>query len=119
MALKRLHTEEMLQISGSWVDVKTKSHKAIIANPDLAPSMPRVSAAHGELATLAQPVSDDGRLAQIIREEVSTDVRHDDIVRGVHGLLTSAAVLLGADGADLLTLRDTLLPEGLQTMLKT
>ena len=113
MALKRLFSEEMLQLSGTWVDPKSKAHKAILASPDLAPSMPRLTAAHSALATLAQPAVEDPRLAEISKEEAALDPRHDDIIRGGHGLLTGSAFLLGDDGAELLKLRDTLFPEGL------
>jgi hypothetical protein len=58
--------------------------------------MPRMTAAHSALATLAQPVVEDPRLAAISKEEAVLDPRHDDIIRGGHGLLTAAAFLLRA-----------------------
>ena len=119
MALKRLFSEEMLQLSGTWVDPKSRAHKAILATADLAPSMPRLTAAHSALATLAQPAAEDPRLAAISKEEAVLDPRHDDIIRGGHGLLTGAAFLLGDDGVELLGLRDTLFPEGLSLTQKS
>jgi hypothetical protein len=119
MAFKRLSSEEMLQLSGTWVDPKSKAHKAILASADLAPAMPRLTAAHEALAKLTQPASADPRLAAIVTEEAVIDPRHDDIIRGAHGLLTGAAFLLGADGAELLALRDTLFPDGLSSTQKS
>jgi hypothetical protein len=119
MALKRLFSEEMLQISGTLVDPKSRAHKAILATPDLAPSMPRLTAAHTVLAQLSQPVDADPRLAAIVKEEATLDPRHDDIIRGGYSLLTGAAFLLGADGAELLALRDTLFPDGLSSTQKS
>ncbi len=119
MALKRLSSEEMLQISGTLVDPKSRAHKAILATPDLAPSMPRLTAAHSVLAQLSQPASADPRLAVIMVEEAALDPRHDDIIRGAHGLLTGAAFLRGEDGAELLALRDILFPDGLSSTQKS
>jgi hypothetical protein len=119
MALKRLFSEEMLQISGTLTDPKSKAHKAIVASADLAPSMPRLTAAHDVLAQLTQPVDADPRLAAIIAEEGVIDPRHDDLIRGAHALLTGAAFLLGEDGADLLALRDSLFPDGLSSTQKS
>ncbi len=119
MALKRLFSEEMLQLSGTLTDTKSKAHKAILASADLAPAMPRLTAAHEVLAKLTQPASADPRLAAIIAEEAVIDPRHDDLIRGAHGLLTGAAFLLGEDGAPLLALRDTLFPDGLSSAQKS
>src|SRR5512132_1203605 len=119
MAFKRLLSEEMLQLSATWVDPKSKAHEAILATPDLAPSMPRLTSAHDTLASLAQPASVDPRIAAIIQEEAVVDPRHDDIIRGGHGLLTEAAFLLGSEGAGLLALRDTLFPDGLSSTQKS
>ena len=119
MALKRLFSEEMLQISGTLTDPKSKAHKAILASADLAPSMPRLTAAHEVLAKLTQPVDADPRLAAIVAEEGVIDPRHDDLIRGAHGLLTGAAFLLGEDGAELLAIRDTMFPDGLSSTQKS
>jgi hypothetical protein len=119
MAFKRFYFEEMLQLSGTWVDPASKAHKAILATPDLAPMMPRLTAAHNVLASLAQPAKEDPRLAAIIKEETALDPRHDDIIRGGYGLLTSAVLLLGEGGAELLALRDTLFPDGLESTQKS
>lgn len=119
MAFKRLYFEEMLQLSGTWIDPTSEAHLAILATPDLAPTIPHVTAAHNLLASLAQPAQEDPRLAEIIKEESALDPRHDDLLRGTHGLLTGAALLLGEGGGELLALRDTLIPDGLESTQKS
>src|SRR6266446_1470379 len=117
MAFKRLTTEEMIQLGSPWIDPKSKAHKAILATPDLAPSTARLKAAHEGLTGAAQPAVSDPRLAESSKKEASIDPRHDDIIRGCHGLLTGAAFLLG--GPEMLQLRDTLVPDGLQSTQKS
>lgn len=123
MALRRLSNEEMLHVSTAWLDGKSKAHKALSATALLAPLVPLVRGAHEALAKLAQPVADDPRLPAISEEEAAVDARHDDIIRGTHMLLTGAAYLLGTGtvlaGAELLALRDTVVPDGLESVKKT
>ncbi len=121
MALKRLLTEEMIQVSTTWKDPKSKARKAILATPELAPLIPRLDGAHDALAAAGQPSTDDPRLGEISVQEGKLDLRHDDIIRGSHLLLTAASLLLGEDngGAELITLRDTLIPDGLQSTQKS
>jgi len=68
---------------------------------------------------LVKPPQND-RLAAIMNLEAELDVRHDSILHGMHGSLTSMAELAGGDeGAALIALRDQLLPDGQQSMLKS
>ena len=120
MALKRLTTEEMVQLSGPWVTAGTDARKAILAVPEMAGVLPKVEAAHQALHA-AQPGTDDPRLAKLQEEAAEEDVQHDTLVRGIHTFLTGLA-LLGGDtpAADVSSkLRDFLLPDGLETMQKT
>jgi hypothetical protein len=121
MALKRLPTNEMLHLSGEWLDPQSRAHAVIKASPDLAPSLPRLRAAHQELAAAAQPAPENMRLADVSSEQMTVDLRHDDIIRGCYWLLTGTAHLLGddGDGAGWLQLRDTLVPDGLSSTQKT
>ncbi len=121
MALKRLPTDEMLHLSAAWLDPQSRAHAAIKASPDLAPSLPRLRAAHQELATAAQPAPENQKLADVSSEQVTIDLRHDDIIRGCYWLLTGTAHLLGddADGAGWLRLRDILVPDGLSSTQKS
>jgi hypothetical protein len=120
MALKRLTTGEMVQLSLPWVTPGTEEHKTIAGVPELASVLPRIAAGHQALHD-AQPGSDDPRLAKIQEEEGALDLRHDEIVRGTYWFLTALAWLVGAgDMADaLLRLRDLLFLEGLQAAQKT
>ncbi|MDI1476761.1 hypothetical protein [Polyangium sp. y55x31] len=119
MALKHLQTEEMLQVSATWTDPQSPVRAAILGNPDLSAKLPRIDEIHSILAVAAQP-SKNPRLDEISAEEARIDVRHDSIIRGVFGFLTSTAELLGGDaGADLIQLRDLLIPDGLPSLQKT
>lgn len=119
MALKNLYTDEMLQLSGTWIDQTDKAYPAIMANADLMPSMPRLQGSHATLSGAHQPV-DDTRLGQIVAQEAQIDQRHDAIIRGIWGFATSKAELLGGTAGDaLIEVRDIILPDGLQSQLKT
>lgn len=119
MAFKNLQTEEMLQVSSTWTDLQSAARAAIVSIPDLSAKLPRIDEIHLLLAAAAQP-SKNPRLDEISAEEVKIDLRHDSIIRGVFGYLTSTAELLGGDaGADLIQLRDLLIPDGLPSQQKT
>ncbi|MEO7330992.1 MAG: hypothetical protein ABI193_20625, partial [Minicystis sp.] len=121
MAFKRLSSEEMIQISSEWIDPKSEGHKAIAACKETAPLLPRMSAVHTTLAAAAQPGAEEPRLKEISGEQVKIDLRHDDIIRGSHLLLTGIAYLLGQEGggAAMLALRDMLIPDGLESTQKS
>ncbi len=121
MALKNLSHDEMLQVSAGWVDPKTKAHKAILAQPDLKPSLARLSSAHADLALAAQPVASNSRIAEISAREGSLDARHDIVIRASYALLGAFADLLqdAPQAQELLTLRDLLLPDGLRSTTKS
>lgn len=120
MALKRLTTEEMVQLSGPWVTEGTDARQAILSVPEMAGVLPRVDAAHSALHG-AQPGADDPRLAKLQEEAAGEDLEHDTLVRGIHTFLTGLALLCGntATAESLLKLRDFLLPAGLDTAQKS
>ncbi len=119
MALKRLSTEEMVQISGPWVTAKTEAREAISGTPELVGLLPRIEAAHKALHD-AQPVA-DARDAELQAQAAKHDARHDVLVRGVYDYLTAVSALTedqkGAD--EVIALRDYVLPAGLQTAQKS
>ena len=121
MALKRLLSEEMLALSAAWINPQSSAHQAILASSDLAPQLPKITAAHNDLASAAQPVPVNPRIAEISKEQASLDARHDDILRGIYWLLTGTIHLLGpqSDGIPLLQLRNALLPDGLPSLQKS
>jgi len=119
MAAKNLKPEEMVQISAGWLDPQNDGHKAILLVPILVSALPLISEAHAGVLPLVKPPQND-RLAAIMSLEAELDIRHDGIIRGSHGGLTSMAELAGGDdGEALLVLRDQVLPEGPQSMLKS
>lgn len=119
MALKHLQTEEMLQITATWIDPQSPAHTAILAVPELAAKLPHAEGAHHALAAAAQPAKNP-RIAEIIAQESSIDLRHDAILRGVFGFLTSLAEIVGGeDGAKYIELRDILIPDGLTSTQRT
>lgn len=119
MSRKLLNTDEMLHISGVWIDPESPACAAIANVPELAAKTPLIGKAHTGLATLAQPVINP-RLAEISAEQGKLDLRHDSIIRGTWGFCTSTAELLGGEaGNELILLRDTLIPDGLSSMQKT
>lgn len=114
MALKRLTTAEMVQLSGPMVTEGAEARGRLLAYAETAGVLPRLDVACKALHE-AKKASDNPRLVKLQEEAGETDSRHDNLIRGAHGLLTSLALLAGtAERAEQLTrLRDTLLPEGL------
>lgn len=119
MALKRLRTGEMVQLSLPWITEHSEAHKAILATPELAGLLPRVEAGHKALHD-AQPVRDESRLVKLQQKAAALDLRHDEIVRGAYWLLTALAWLSGdaATAERLMRLRDQLFPAGLDAAQK-
>jgi hypothetical protein len=118
MALKRLLTEEMVQISGPWTNANSAARKALVSVPELLGIVPRIDTAHAALLE-AQPSPDDPRLAALIVQAAAIDQHHDATIRGLYSLLSAHAFLLESgpnsqDASRLVKLRDTLLPDGLQ-----
>lgn len=120
MALKRLTTEEMVQVSGTWVAEGSAARKALLAVGELGGLFPRVEAAHSALLD-ARPSAPSGRLAALMSEAAALDITHDGLIRGVHAVLGAFALLAeGPEQAEpFLRLRDYLLPEGLDHTQKT
>jgi hypothetical protein len=119
MALKYLQTEEMLQITATWIDPQSAAHAAIAAIPEISAKLARAEDAHNALAAAAQPAKNP-RIGEISAREGSIDLRHDAIIRGVFGFLTSLAEIVGGDdGARYIELRDILIPDGLTSIQKT
>jgi len=120
MAPKNLDTYEMLQISAEWLDPQSPAHKAIVAIPELAPSLKRIDVVHKHLAANAQPLGDDTRATEISVQQGSLDLRHDDIIRGTVSLFNGLYLLLGPEkGADILVLSDIIVPDGLASTQKS
>ncbi len=117
MALVRLTGEEMVQLSAPWVTPDNPAHTVISGVPLLTALLPQIGAAHQLIISMI-PAAESPKIKELSVTEAELDARHDTLVRGIHGGLTSMA-LMSANGAGLITLRDLLLPEGLQHTRKT
>jgi hypothetical protein len=120
MALKRLTTEEMVQLSSAWVRSGSPARAALLGVDELAGLVPRIEKSHTELVE-AQPDVKDPRLAVLMRDAAAVDLRHDGVIRGVEAITLGYSLLIGDDPrATLLKkLREVLLPDGLDAIQKT
>jgi hypothetical protein len=117
MSLSRLRATEMLVLARSWLDPESRAGKAIAKEPVLAAAVRRLAQTCDELNAATQPRDEKLRIAEISNEQKRVDARHDDILRGIHGLLGSSALLLGGDAAqELIEIRNALLPGGLESV---
>ena len=114
MALKRLTTAEMVQISSPWTTNGSTARRAMQSVPELAGVLPRVDAAHKQLHAV-RPVQNDPRAAEITAEAAEIDARHDAVVRGVDRVLEGAALLAGDSprAREIEAARSVLTPDGL------
>lgn len=111
MALLRLTAAEMVQLSAPWVAPNDEAHQIVMSIPLLAALLPQVEAAH-ELIFSMIPAAESPKVKELSATEAEVDDQHDTLVRGIHGGLSSMA-LVSANGAELISLRDLLLPQGL------
>ena len=120
MALKRLTTAEMVQITGPWIEATSKAKTALLGKPLLAALVPQIEAAHAALHG-AQGTPDDPKLETLKGEAATLDQKHDTIIRGVHMVLSGLALLAANEDAanKILAVRDFLLPDGLSAIQGT
>jgi hypothetical protein len=121
MALKRLFTGEMVSLTGPLTKSDHPNRLILAAIPATAALLPELDSAHFSLlATQVKPEAET-RLAAIIKAQKSLDVRHDDVIRGIFGLLISLAYLTkdAELAARLLHLQSVLLPDGLDAVTRT
>ncbi len=120
MALKRMTTEEMAQVSRPWVATDSPARKALHSVPALKGLVDHIDKAHKALHE-AQPGVAKKRINEISAEAAAVDGEHDALIRGTHTFLGAYAMLAeGTSEADMYTgLCDLLLPEGLEHTQKT
>lgn len=121
MSLLNLTSETMVTLSERWLDAK-KHRKVLTALPLLAPLVPVLQKAHGDL--VAKQKMGSAITAEIVtvqKQQAERDARHDRKIRGSHAVLTGFADL--ADDPEqarlLLDLRDRLLPIGLKATMRS
>ena len=121
MALKRLYNGEMVSLSGPLTQADHPDRKVLADIPATAALLPELDNAHDSLLSTQVKPEAETRLAAIIKIEKSLDVRHDDLIRGVSGLLTSLAYLTRdpALAAGVLHVLSVLLPDGLDAVTRT
>ncbi len=121
MALKRLYTGEMVSLSGPWTQSEHADRVLLASIPATAALLPQLDAAHANLFSMQVAPESTPRLNVIGKAQKRIDVRHDDVIRGLFGLLQSLAFL--TPDADLAVrlhhLLAVLLPEGLDAVLKS
>lgn len=111
MGMSRLTIQEMSQITLPWVTVGEAARTAIEKNPLLASLLPPLLQAHE--STYALRAQTDDPRSQFVSEQLAAlDGRHDDLIRGMHGVLTSLALVSDAP-EEILDVRDFLFPDGL------
>jgi hypothetical protein len=121
MALKRLYTGEMVSLSAPLTKSDHPDRKILADIPATAALLPELDGAHGSLLSTQVKPEAETRLAAIIKAEKILDVRHDDLIRGLSGLLTSLAYLTQdpALAAGVLHVQSVLLPDGLDAVIKS
>ena len=121
MALKRLYTGEMVSLSGPLTRADHPDRRVLAGIPATAALLPELDSAHGSLLSTQVKPEAQTRLAAIIMAQRSLDVRHDDLIRGVSGLLTSLAYLTpdAQLAARLLHVLSVLLPHGLDAVTRS
>jgi len=117
MALLRLTAAEMIQLSAPWVTPDDEAHQVVMSIPVLTALLPQVEAAHQLIISMI-PAAESPKVKELSATEAEVDDQHDTLVRGIYGGLSSMA-LLSTNGAELLSLRDLLLPDGLQHTRKS
>jgi hypothetical protein len=111
MALLRITAAEMVQLSAPWVAPNDAAHQILMSIPLLAALEPQVEVAHQLIVSMI-PAAESPKIKELSATEAEVDDQHDTLVRGIHGGLSSMA-LVSANGAELISLRELLLPDGL------
>lgn len=93
MALNNLSSQEMIGLSGAWLDAE-RHRKVLAASRRTSHMIDDLQAAHdGMLADNAGPLQPSKELTELLAEEVETDGVHDHKARGVNQVLLGLAEL--------------------------
>lgn len=121
MALRNLTTQLMVSFSKNWIDAD-KERPIIERYPIARALLPRLEEAHGNLLAFQRKSLDSqGEIAAIQREQARLDAEHDRKIRGVYNYLMALAELSDTEeeARNCLELRDLLLPDGLQAIIRS
>jgi hypothetical protein len=116
MALRDLSSQQMLNITGAWLDSE-RERSRFQALSRVAPLLPDVEEAHeGVQRAHRRDGSISNELIDIQDQQSEVDQVHDRKARGVYGVLTGFAELVDdpKDAALYLDVRDQLFPRGLK-----
>jgi hypothetical protein len=121
MALKRLATGEMVSLSGPLTQEDHPDRLLLAGIPATAALLPTLDSAHRQLLIAQPKAAMPERVAAIILEERTLDIRHDTVIRGVLMFLQALAYLTTnpEEAKQLIELQQVLLPEGLLATQKT
>lgn len=117
MALRDLSVGEMISVSLGWISREDPARAAIEAQPQLSGLLPALEQAHAAIFAVA-PKPDDPRRAEIVRSTSEVDARHDRLASAIYGFLSELA-RFDEQGSALLSLRDTLYPDGLASVVQS
>jgi hypothetical protein len=119
MALKNLSTGAMISLTTPWISEGNPERTILLRYPETKGLLGRIEG--DQQALLDVQPRPNGRLAQVSDEQGTLDVTHDDLVRGVTGLLTHLA-LLATDAKEaqaFIELRETLFPQGVALVTRS
>lgn len=120
-----LTREEMVEVSRKWVtppgydpngQLMMTDRPLVESIPVAAALLPMLIDAHNALVTYQpEPESVSPEVLSIRKSQTELDLRHDDLIRGLFGSLSSLAILVGPGALreKLIALRDKLFPDGL------
>lgn len=113
MALKNLSTAAMISLTKPWVTEGNGEREILLKFEETGGLLKRVESVQEELLAM-QPRTNE-RLLSVSEKQGALDLRHDDLVRGIHGFLTSLGFLVEdpRERQALTALRDELLPHGI------
>lgn len=121
MALRNLTTQLMVSFSQNWIDATRE--RPIIERYSISRALlPRLEEVHGNLLSFQRKsLESQEAIAGIQRTQARLDAEHDRNVRGVYNYLTALAELSGEEerAEYYLELRDLLLPDGLQAVIRS
>lgn len=119
MALKNLSSAAMISLTTPWVTEGNPERVILLRFPETNGLLGRIEG--DQQALLDVQVRPNGRLAEVSDEQGKLDVAHDDLVRGVTGLLTNLALLTtdAKEARALLELRDTVFPQGIALVTRS
>ena len=117
MDFRVLSVERMVVLSAKWL--QDPQRKILESYPETAALVTKITEAHESLFVLTNKSSEASLEVKVISEkQKALDVRHDDLVAAIYGLLTA----LARRSSDTtlremyLSLRDLLFPDGLAVM---